>query len=136
MTEWRKEFHEEEYRKGQEAIAREVAAQDLEAKLSITKKVGTLANETFEFADELAASEDPRRQELAELIKSSVIGALKQGGEPGPRVGREPEAAAPFLDSSPPSQKSLPDSPPKALPHEPTEPPKRGRGRPRKDGKV
>src|SRR4051794_17916993 len=106
MSEWRKEFHEEEYRKGQEAIAREIAAQDLENDIMLTRQAGKLAAESFALADQLAANGDPYAGQVADFIKSNVAGALNQAKGAQQRAGREPGGAAPFSVSSQPSPMS------------------------------
>ena len=133
MFEWRKKFHEKEYQKGQEGVAEDLAAQDAEARQKRLQRVATVAEETIDQANQLAADGDPHKQQLAALLKAAAVGAVQQAKTGQlPAEGRGAVEADPFSNTSPPSETSLPGSTPKALPHEQTEPPKRKRGRPRK----
>lgn len=137
MFEWRKKFHEQEYQKGQEGIAEEMAAKDAEERQKRLQQVVKLAGETIDQANELATDDDPHKRELAELLKDAALGVVKQAKAGRiPAEGRGALEADPFSGGSSTSETSLPGTtPPKALPHEPTEPPKRGPGRPRKHPK-
>lgn len=130
---WRNDFHEDEYRKGQEAVAADVAAREALARQARLKEIGVVAAETINQANELAADGDPHKRQLAELIKNAAIGVVKQT-EAGhlPAGGGRLDELDPFSSSSDGSGTSLPSSKSKALPVEPPKP-KRGRGRPRKN---
>ena len=145
MAEWRKEFHEGEYRKGQEGVAEEFATQDAEARQERLRRVGAAAGETIKQANELAADGDPHMRELAAALKDAAVGAVRRAetGQLPAAQGRGALEADPFLETSKTSEARLPSSSPsKALPHEEppspeaTEQPKRGPGRPRKNPKA
>jgi hypothetical protein len=131
-----KDLRREGYVKGQEAVAREVATQDLTDRQAQMRQAAKVAAETIDLANELAKDGDPHKQRLAALIKDAAVGVADQlAAGPVPQEGREAIEETPFSSSgsSQPSATSLPGSTPKALPHEaPETPPKRGRGRPRK----
>jgi hypothetical protein len=129
-----KNLRREVFVKGQEAVAQEVAAQDHIETQKLVKDGMVAAFDTITLANELAKDGDPHKRQLAELIKSSIVGAAGQAtANPAPQAGREALEANPFvgsnsLESSPSSEANSPDSTPKALPE------KRLPGRPRKDG--
>ncbi len=135
---WKKDFHEREFQKGQEGIAREVAAYEAQAHQGRLQQIGKVAGETIEQAKQLASDGDQDKQEIAAILKRAAIEAVRraEAGEfPAGRTGLlEPD---PFSHGSKSLETGSPGSTPKALPHEPSEPPqmKRGRGRPRKHPK-
>lgn len=144
QDDWRKDFHEKEYQKGQQEVAKDFATQDAEAHQERIRRVGAAAKQTIEQANELAAADDPHMRELAAALKDAAVGAVRraESGQLPTAERREALEADPFLGASKTSEASSPSSsPPKALPHEqppspePTEPPKRGPGRPRKHPK-
>jgi hypothetical protein len=137
-----KQFHEKEYQKHQEAVANEVAAEELKDRLEQTQEALRLANDTIDLANAIAKDGDPYKARLAAFAKRTATGAAEHvltGADPI-GGGRGATQATPFEESSLPrseaSATSLPSSTPaKGLTHESTEPPRPRRGRPPKHTK-
>jgi hypothetical protein len=110
---------------GTEAVADDVKRTRVAERIQGMKEQATLAAETIDLANELAADGDPHKQRLAQAIKDAVTG----GAERLHTGGEGQLDASPFSKNSEPSAKGLPGSTP-ALPPAPQ---KRGPGRPRKD---
>ena len=90
--------------KGQEVIAQEKAAEDLQ-------QAAMVAAETIDLANQLAADNDSHKKRLAALIKDTVVGAVEVAtGRLPAEEGRAIEAGSPFSGDSQTSRTSLPDS--------------------------
>jgi len=137
-----KDLHRKVFIQGQEAVADEVAAEELKNRLEQTQEALRLANDTIDLANAIAKDGDPYKARLAALAKRTATGAAEHvltGADPN-GGGRGAIQATPFeessLRSSEASATSLPSStPPRALTHGSTEPPRPRRGRPPKHSK-
>jgi hypothetical protein len=140
MTDPMKPFHVEEYVKGQEAVAKDVAAARFEDQARLLGRAGVVAMEAMDHAKQLASDGDPHKQRVADLINESLYDAMKQvaAGRGIPEEGRADQKDVPFSSAgSLTSETSLPGTT-KALPGSSNgspQTPKRGRGRPPKDKK-
>jgi DNA-directed RNA polymerase sigma subunit (sigma70/sigma32) len=129
-----KNLHREMFVKGQEAVAKEVAAQNVETQVTAVQRAAQVVEETIDLADKLAADGNPKKRRLAELVSDTVLGAMEDATQGGTRA-QEVRAAIsepPFSNDSPKSVTSSPDSM-RALPPKEDgqiQPPKPRRGRP------
>jgi hypothetical protein len=132
--EW-KEFHEELFERGQDAVGRDIAHQDAKRRVEQTQEILRMASDTIDIANEIAKDGDPHKQLLANLIKDKVAGVAKEvadGAAGRAAEGRGALEASPLSESSGNSEMSLDGSTAKVLAHEASEPSKRKRGRPPK----
>lgn len=130
-----KDLHRKVFVKGQETVAKELAAVEFQEQQDHTQRVLKAAAETINMATQLADG-NPHLQRLAEDVALAVREGAAEAVAGRQRVAERGEApeAAPFSASSANSVPSLPESPtPKALPHDSQPPAKRKRGRPRKE---
>lgn len=133
------DLHEASFLEGQRAIAKDISDRRFEEHLESIGRVGKKAIQVIGEAKTLATDGDPDKAEIADLIATTVKGAVHKmaSGRPPAEEARGAAQASPLSESSPQSTPSLPGSPPKGLGHDPSEPkapptPKR-RGRPPKN---
>lgn len=135
-------LHDASFLEAQRAIAKGLSDRRLEEQLESLGKVGKKAAETITQAREYASDKDPAKEQLADLIAGTVLGAVRQmaSGRPSAEEARGAAQASPLSSTgSTSSTATLPGSTANQLGHEVPEPkvlpaPKK-RGRPRKDSK-